>query len=187
MPIENEDWGVRQLQISIRSEHDIKNLKQGINDYDNIIYTRFKEVANNCVDPQETSRELVKYTFYDSGKFFPAIVHCNGIFTKSPYRNVIKEVVFVKATGFHDEMRNFLLSKFLKSGIKQQCYCYLCFFLKNNSSMWGSEYICTRYKTKGTPRNPLDTKPVNCPYFSIDRNIESHIAEISDQMDIIEL
>lgn len=187
LPIENEDWSVRQLRISIRSEHDIDCLIQGINDYGNISYIRFKEEANTCVEPHETSRELVKYTFYNSGKFYPDVVQCNGVFTKSTRRNVIKEVIFVRATGNHDEMRNYLLSKFQKSGITQQCYCYLCFFLKNNSSMWGSEYICTRYKTKGTPRNPLDTKPVNCPYFSIDRNIESHIAELSDQMEIIEL
>ena len=187
LPIENEDWNVRQLWISIRSEHDIECLRQGINDSGNISYIRFKEEANTCVEPHETSRELVKYTFYNSGKFYRDVVQCNGVFTKSTRRNVIKEVIFVRATGNHDEMRNYLLSKFQKSGITQQCYCYLCYFLKSYSSIWGSEYICRRYKTKGTPRNPLDTKPVNCPYFSIDRNVESHIAEVSDQMEIIEL
>lgn len=187
LPIEDEDLNARQLRISISSEYDIDQLKQGIEDYDNISYVGFKDIADTCVEPNETSRELVKYTFYNTGKFFPNIVQCNGVFTKSKYRNVIKEVIFVRSTGNHDEMRNFLLSKFRKSGVTQQCYCYLCYFLKKNTSMWGNEYICTRYKTRGTPRNPLDVKPVNCPCFSIDRNVENHIAEVSDQMEIVEL
>lgn len=187
LPIEYEDWNIRRLQISIRSEYDIERLKHGLIDQDNTDCFRFKDSSDTCVEPQETSREFVKYTFYNSGKFYRDTVNCNGVFTKSTLRNVIKEVIFIKATGNDDEMRNYLLSKLKKSGITQQCYCYLCYFLKSYSSIYGRQYICSRYKTKGTPRNPLDTKPVNCPYFSIDRNVERHIAEVSDQMEIIEL
>ena len=187
LPIEYEDWNIRRLQISIRSEYDIERLKHGLIDQDNTDCFGFKDASDTCVEPQETSREFVKYTFYNSGKFYRDTVNCNGVFTKSTLRNVIKEVIFIKATGNDDEMRNFLLSKLKKSGITQQCYCYLCYFLKSYSSIYGRQYICSRYKTKGTPRNPLDTKPVNCPYFSIDRNVERHIAEVSDQMEIIEL
>ena len=69
-------------------------------------------------------------------------------------------------------MRQYAVLRCFKNQ-KELCLCEICYFLRSVDSLGCHEEICIRYKTKGTPRNPLETMPVKCPYFSLDKNIEA--------------
>lgn len=67
---------------------------------------------------------------------------------------------------------------------KKVRFCEICFFLKDNNS----SSICTRYKTKGTPKYPLEEKkaPLECPYFSLNTQLKNHIEYKYKNFKIIE-
>ncbi|MBR3938546.1 MAG: hypothetical protein IKJ67_01035 [Bacteroidales bacterium] len=63
-------------------------------------------------------------------------------------------------------------------------FCEICFFLKDNNF----SSICTRYKTKSTPKYPLKEKtaPLECPYFRLNTQLKNHIEYKYKNFKIIE-
>lgn len=66
------------------------------------------------------------------------------------------------------------------------CLCEICYYLRSVDGFYNYENICIRYKTKGTPRNPLETMPIKCPYFSLDRSIEVILKNACHGLEFIE-
>ena len=57
---------------------------------------------------------------------------------------------------------------------RKVCFCEICWFIAKTNSFYDmSETICKRYKTKGTLHYPLEVMPMDCPYFRLDKEIES--------------
>ena len=69
---------------------------------------------------------------------------------------------------------------------KVLCLCEICFYLRAVNGFYNHKNICIRYKTKGTPKNPLETMPIKCPYFSLDKNLETTLANEFRDLKFIE-
>jgi hypothetical protein len=66
------------------------------------------------------------------------------------------------------------------------CYCELCYFLAEYTSYGLTERICKRYKTKGTPRYPLNERPMDCEYFSMNRGLIEKVLKDYDGIKDVE-
>jgi len=176
----------RLIKFFVRNESSIRRLQTDHIGSDYAHFVGFNDNGKGLADPIEINRELTKFTFYSSGKFFPEHVKCTDNISPNNSSKVLKEAIFVQ-DGDYDDMRNYLLMSCRKQGLKI-CYCHLCFFLSRSSGYFGAgKYFCKRYKTKGTPQFPLDATPIDCPYFMLDNEIKARIAGIAEQLDAIEI
>ncbi len=175
----------RLIDVTVHNEKDICQLEKGLNGFDKIRFLGFNQDSKEKVDPKEIQNEVLKYTVYASGKIHIGLVKCTEIRFGLNRTSILREGVFTKTTGYIDDMYVYLLFRY-KMLWKDLCLCRLCCYLKVG---WNREYICSRYKTVGTPRNPLNdnSSPKGCAYFRMNYNIQNQESALNEEMEIEEL
>jgi len=175
----------RLIDVTVHSEKDICQLEKGLNGYENVHFLGFNQDSKEKAEPREIQNEVLKYTVYASGKIHIGSVKCTEIRSGLNRTSILREGVFTKTTGFIDDMYVFLLFRY-KALQKELCLCRLCCYLKVGGN---GEYICSRYKTVGTPRNPLNENnpPKECAYFRMNYNIQNQENALNEEMEIVEL
>ncbi len=134
-------------------------------------FMNFKRENCKLAPRSEMDREVLKFSLFSSGKYHVDAVPCT-ILNERKYSTVL-ELVFVEGINNRDEAKWYSLLKCYEQK-RKACYCEICWFLSKISGFYGmSETICKRYKTKGTPHYPLETMPLDCPHFSIDKELVS--------------
>lgn len=130
----------------------------------------------------EIDRGIKKFQLFSSGKYHLDIVPCTQINNRK--RSTIYEIIFADSTMNVYDAKDYALLMCYKRKMKA-CFCELCFFCVESSSFGMNETICKRYKTKGTPHYPLQTMPMDCPHFSLNRTLVSSIEKVSKDVVII--
>ena len=175
----------RLIDVTVHSEKDICQLEKGLNGFENVHFLGFNQDSKEKAEPREIQNEVLKYTIYASGKIHIGLVKCTEIHSSHNRTNILREGFFTEATGYDDDMYVFLLFRY-KELWKDLCRCRLCCYLKVG---WNREFICSRYKTVGTPRNPLNENnpPKECAYFRMNYNIQNQESALNEEMEIVEL
>lgn len=175
----------RLIDVTVHNEKDICQLEKGLNGFENVRFMSFNQESKEKAEPREIQNEVLKYTVYASGKIHIGSVKCTEIHSSHNRTNILREGVFTKTTGFIDDMYVFLLFRY-KVLWKNLCLCRLCCYLKVG---WNGEYICSRYKTVGMPRNPLNENnpPKECAFFRMNYNIQNQESALNEEMEIVEL
>lgn len=187
---ENLEYGQnsprRTIDITIYNENDVHQLKKGLSDYKNVHFTNFAPYAEKKAEPTEINHNIWKFIIYTSGKIYIGPARCTELSNSFNNSNTIKEGAFIRTNNIKEDMYIFLLLYYKKLQ-KDICRCQLCWSLKKTNGI-NNNYICTRYKTKGTPKHPLQEKnpPKECPYFKADFNILKREKELIEKMKIVE-
>ena len=146
-------------------------------------FINFKKKNNDTANRRDINREIKKFQLFSSGKYYLDTVPCTQI--DNSKRSTICEIIFTKRTMNVSDTRHFaLLMCYNKK--RKACYCELCYFSAEYLSYGMTETICRRFKTKGTPHYPLQTMPVDCPHFSLNRSLVSSIEKESKSFVVIE-
>ena len=139
--------------------------------------TKFRNFKKEAKVVSTIKSDMYRFQLLSSGKSFVDKVSCQNIEKRN--KKTVLEYFFV-----HDidslAVRLYSLLKCYEEG-RKACFCSICYFLS-------PDYICRRYKTKGTPRFPLKEKEprVDCPYFGLDRNIKNMINYHYGDIQVIE-
>ena len=153
----------RAIEIIIRCENDVFNLSKNVLRGDNLRFYNFEEGVLNVAPKEKINRKLLKFTLYSSGKYYFGLVSCMA----SKRRTAIYEMVFSEDIGDYYVMKLYALLHCYKKH-KNICLCEICYYLRNDIY---NESICIMYKKKGTPKNPLNSMPINCPHFILNRRV----------------
>ena len=149
----------RQVEICISCEDDVIRLAETLNIG---CFRNFSEDSSRKAKPSEIQASILKFSLYRSGRAFIGPVSC----TKRNFprnKEVIKEYLFHGELPSIEMLRLYSLLNCYEHKLTG-CYCEICNYLRRNP---GYSPICIRYKTKNTPRNPLDSKPCNCAAFGL--------------------
>lgn len=168
----------RQVEIHLSNEDDVMRLEEALNiGY----YRNFSDESEITAKPEEILSSVLKFSLYRSGKAFIGPVPCTAYgFPRN--REVIQEFVYQGEIESIESIRKFsLLSCYERKHIG--CYCEICAYLKHNP---GYPPICIRYKTMGTPRNPLDSKPCQCKAFGLDIELAEKLRNRYKDIKLIE-
>lgn len=173
------DTNFRQVEIHISSESDLVDLAKTLN----IGYCRnFNEESSEHSTADSIQAPILKFSLYRSGKSFIGPVPCTSY--KTPRnREVTQEYVFSGEIPSFDKVRLLSLITCYKNKLKG-CYCEICAYLKRNP---GYHPICIRYKTQGTPRNPLESKPCDCLSFRLNIDLEADVLKECEAVKMIEI
>lgn len=99
--------------------------------------------------------------------------------------SAIYEIIIPQDTGNYKEMKQYaILHCYNKQ--KVLCLCEICLYLKSVDRSIKQKKICIRYKTKKTPKNPLETMPIKCPYFNLNKSIKDIIEKEYRNLKFIE-
>lgn len=172
------DTSLRQVDIHITDERDIMTLSETLNIGH---FRNFNEESTISANPEEIKAQVLKFSLYRSGKAFIGHESCTTCgFPRN--RGVIQEFMFIGDIYQKESLRLYsLLSCYEKQ--LNGCYCEICAYLKRNP---GYPPICIRYKTKGTPQNPLDSKPCQCKAFALDINLAEILRDENKDIKMIE-
>lgn len=176
----------RILTIDIYDDNDLLDL---ISEKNPIIggEHNFKNKKRHITNPQEIIINYYQFNIYSSGKFYletEKFSSCNKNNLTHQYN--VKKLYIIKNHDLYDDydslIKYFLLYCYKTN--KSVRFCEICFFLKDNNF----SSICTRYKTKSTPKYPLEEKtaPLECPYFSLNTQLKNHIEYKYKNFKIIE-
>lgn len=170
----------RVTEIHLSGENDVMRLTKFLNiGY----YRNFNEENTIQATPEEIKIQVPKFSLYRSGKYFLGPVDCTTLdFPRN--REVVYEFMLQGNISSIDSERNLqfsLLSCYERNHIA--CYCEICAYLRRNP---GRPAICIRYKTKGTPRNPLASKPCPCDAFLLDKDLAKNLRDEYKDVKLIE-
>ena len=180
--IDVEDINLEDLQkfpIGYEQTSQIEDEQIGYEQISPIRYepTKFLNFKKDAKVVSTIKSDMSRFQLLSSGKSFVDKVSCQNIEKRN--KKTVLEYFFV-----HDidslAVRLYSLLKCYEEG-RKACFCSICYFLS-------PDYICRRYKTKGTPRFPLKEKEprVDCPYFGLDRNIINMINYHYGDIQVIE-
>ncbi len=163
------DHGVlenRTIEVCVRCENDIFKLFKDSLRGEIVRFCKFKTKDIRFTSRENICRKVLKFTLFSSGKYHLGIEDCI-----SAKRSAIYEMVILNNVGNFKSIKQYAV---LNCHKRQRviCLCEICHYLKFNDDFIYGENICIRYKTKGTPRNPLKTMPIKCPYFRLDKKLE---------------
>ena len=147
-------------------------------------FINFNRESRKTASRSEINREILKFSLFSSGKYHLDYVPCNKI-EERKYTTVM-ELLFIEEMQGRDDAKRYSLMKCYKEK-RKACLCEICFFCAKTNSFYGiSETICKRYRTKGTPHYPLESMPIDCPYFSIDKELRSRVESNQGNIKVIE-
>ena len=160
------DTSFRIIEVHISNENDVAKLTEGL--YKGLA-RNFSEESEIQAKPEETHVSILKFSLFRSGKAFIKPVPCSTY--DSPRNNkVIHEISYIGNNYSEESIQSIkqfsLISCYERNHIG--CYCEICAYLKRNPNY---PPICIRYKTQGTPRNPLVSKKCDCKAFSLDKKL----------------
>ena len=181
--IEPENLKNRAIEIIVRCENDVLYLCKEPLRGERFRFLNFRHRKLNTASWEIINREVLKFTLFSSGKYYFGTESCmNMNITKI---SAIYEIFISENIENYKMMRQYAVLRCFKNQ-KELCLCEICYFLRSVDSLGCHEKICIRYKTKGTPRNPLETMPVKCLYFSLDKNIEAILEKECSSLKFIE-
>lgn len=171
----------RTIEVVVRCESDIFGLYEKPLRGEYVRFFNFGRKNMQTISWENINREVLRFTLFSSGKYYFGAESCMS--TKK--RSAIYEMIITQGTGNHKAMRQYAV---LRCYNKQKvlCLCEICYHLRGVGILINHENICIRYKTKGTPRNPLKIMPIKCSYFSLDRNIETILEQERHSWEFIE-
>lgn len=178
--IEPRNLKNRTMDVAVRCESDIFELYEKPLRGEGVRFFNFehKDLKTSC---KKINRQLLKFTLFSSGKYHLGRDGCMTI----KKRSAVYEMIIFQEAGSYKMMKQYAVFHCYNKQ-KVLCLCEICYYLKNVNGFIYHETICKRYKTKGTPRNPLEIMPVKCPYFSLDRNIKSTFENECHGLEFIE-
>lgn len=179
--IEPENIRNRAIEVAVRSENDIFKLQEKLLDGNGVRFLNFENKNLKITSREKIGREILKFTLFSSGKYYLGSESCFSI-TK---RSAIYEMIILQNTGNPAMIRQFAVLRCYNLK-KELCLCEICCYLRTVDGFLNHENICIRYKTKGTPRNPLKTMPIKCPYFRFNRNVGTTLATMCNNLEFIE-
>lgn len=166
--IEHENLKNRTIEVIVRCENDIFKLYEEPLREENARFYNFESRDIKTIPFEKIDRKILKFTLFSSGKYHLGAENC--ISTKK--RSAVYEMIISNWYENYKTMKQYAVLHCYNQQ-KVLCLCEICYYLRSVDSFYNHENICIRYKTKGTPRNPLEIMPIKCPYFSLDRNIEA--------------
>lgn len=154
----------RHISVDLENENSLHSLRDHGLQLISTLPSGF--IINTEADllPKDLRRNLYRFTMFESGRHYIEEVSCHECSKQRPGK-VVKEFLGV---GEKEYVEAKSLMECKKLGIKG-FYCKICYHLMCKI---GSP-ICNRYKTKGTPQFPLQSKPVNCEFFNLNKQIEN--------------
>lgn len=187
----------RIIEIPVPCEHILYVLRNnpiiGERDFE---FINFRDNTETIL-ADEIQHQVIRFQLFSSGKYYLDSVLCTDIDKKK--RSTVYELFFVNlySKADHDGIyfepydyvyyraRYYALYKCLNLK-KKACYCELCFFYAEAYGFDHETIICKRYKTKGTPHYPMQTWPINCPHFSLNRKLIAEINSYYSSIKVIE-
>lgn len=146
-------------------------------------FINFRKKNIAAASRTEIERPMEKFELFTSGKYHLGIETCSHI--RNRKRSTAYELVFAGDTMDVHDAKIYALHKCFNLKLKA-CYCELCYFLAEYTSYGLIERICKRYKTKGTPRYPLNERPMDCEYFSMNRGLIEKVLKDYDGIKDVE-
>lgn len=171
----------RIIEVTVRCEGDIFELYKKPLCGSGIRLLNFEPKELKTTSWEKVNRQLLKFTLFSSGKYYLGSENCMS----AKKRSAVYEMIISNDNGNHKAMRQYAILHCYKKQ-KTLCLCEICYFLKNIDSFYSHDSICIRYKTKGTPRNPLGIMPIKCPHFSLDRNLEAMLERDCQGIEFVE-
>lgn len=179
--IEPENLKNRTIEVAVRCESDIFKLYEEPLHGESVRFFNFEHKDLKITSWANINRRVLKFTLFSSGKYHLGIESCMS----AKKRSAIYEMIISKEAGSHKAMRQYAVLRCYNNQ-KVLCLCEICYYLRNVDGFYYHENICIRYKTKGTPRNPLETMPVKCQYFSLDINLGTTLENECHGLEFIE-
>lgn len=172
----------RTIEVFVNDENDLYQLYQGSLE-DNMVKMQmhnFNHISSQFISKERIDSSFLAFTLYESGKYYVSYINC---YNQKSYRNAVYEIIFISDIENKHYAIKLAVYKCYQAK-KKICLCEICLFMK--LSYYSSDRICTRYKTKGTPRIPLESMPINCPFFMLDRNVDILFNTLINNVIIIE-
>lgn len=176
--IEPKNLKNRIIEVNISNEDDVFKLYEEPLRGDYIRFLNFEHKNTKTTSWKNIDRDILNFTLFSSGKYHLGIENCMS----ARKRSASYEMIFPNHTRNHQAIRQYAILRCYNNQ-KVLCLCEICRYLKNTIY---DESICIRYKTKGTPRTPLATMPIKCPYFNLDKNLETELKQEALSWDFIE-
>ncbi|MBQ7551409.1 MAG: hypothetical protein IJT04_07775 [Bacteroidales bacterium] len=186
----------RIIELPVYCEYILDVLRKnpiGGSDFDFINFRNNTET----ISADEIQHRVLKFQLYYSGKYYIGSVPCTEINKKirstvyelifvSPYLKVDYDGIYSDPDNYvYDRAKYYALYKCLNLK-KKACYCELCFFSAEAYGFDHETIISKRYKTKGTPHYPMQTWPIDCPHFSLNRKLIADINSNYSSIKVIE-
>ena len=170
IPTQNKykECSFRQIVVPLVNENDVIRLFDGVK---NGRFLNFKNENDNAALPNETSKKMLRFSLFESGKTFIEPTPCSYYYY-AKRNSAVQEYIFDgnSISSYKAYLYSLLLCY---ESNKKGCYCHICSYLKDNNT--GNDQICIRYKTQGTPMYPLVENPCNCPAFSLNEDLTTQL------------
>ena len=170
--------GKKHIVLRLFNDNSLLELQDGPieeNDSYDVDYFGFKK-ENHSKEWQlyEAKRNLLRFVLYSNGKYRVDEITC--------LHREDREWDSVCSIIFEDNMSPYYAIKYglwtCYKNHRKACYCELCYCLTDDVPIYEPRdrlCICKRYKTKGTPKYPLQTKPTECPHFLLNQELVSDL------------
>ena len=179
--VEPENLKNRAIEITVRCEYDIFKLyKEPLCEEFANFYNFVNREAKN-VSCEKISRKILKFILFSSGKYYLGEDSC----ISPRKRSAIYEMVISNGCENNNELKQYAVLH-CHNLQKMLCLCEVCYYLRA-VGFFGHNKICIRYKTKGTPKNPLAAMPIKCPYFKLDVNLEARLTKKFYDLKFVEI
>lgn len=163
----------RVIDIEVSNSHQLLSLLNEPIGHFHSSFINFKRKNEKTASRSEMDRQILKFSLFSSGKYHIDTVSCDKL-NEHKYSTVL-EYIFIEGVDNKYDAKLYSLLRCYEQK-RKVCFCEICWFIAKTNGFYGlSETICKRYKTKGTPHYPLEVMPVNCPYFKINKEIESEL------------
>jgi hypothetical protein len=146
-------------------------------------FINFKKEKKETASNTEMDRAIFKFSLFSSGKYHVDLIPCTKLLERK--NSTILEYLFVSGIKNRQDASLYSLLECLKQK-RKACYCEICWFHKKVDLYGAPESICMRYKTKGTPHYPLKAMPLDCPYFRLNKELESEAGLNYGNVNVIE-
>ena len=176
--------GKRVMVLTLPGDNSLLKLQDGpkkTNGSYEVDYYGFKEENHSKKCLYDISRQLVRFSLFSSGKYYVDTIKC--LYWGEKERSSVCQILFEDNLNTEEAKMYGLLTCYKKH--RKACYCELCLCLEK-VPFFGQGRICTRYKKKGTPKYPLQTKPAACPHIVPDKKIISLLEQDLKQIKMME-
>ncbi len=168
--IDRNDYKIIEIDLRDTFLVDLQTLPIGAEQAE---FRNFKKETKNI---STIESKMYRFQLFSSGKSHADEVSCQNLEKRNG--KTVLEYLFVHGINSIQEARRYSLLKCHEQG-RKACFCDICLHLIVKK-------ICNRYKTKGTPRFPLKVLPVDCPHFTLNRNIKNQFVYNSSNIQVIE-
>ena len=160
----------RAIEIEVFNDSALLDLQEHPIGKSRSTFINFKRYNRKTAPRSEMDRCILKFSLFSSGKYHVAPILCDKL-EEHKFSTVLEHIFVEGVQNIHDAKWYSLLK--CREQKRKVCLCEICWFLAKINGLYMTETICKRYKTKGTPHYPLESMPVNCPFFCVDKEIES--------------